>query len=72
MSSIIPERPKRARRPVMWKSVTTSTCVAPPCSRRVETIVAEAPPCPRRSVPRALIVAVRAGSSTDSSRIWPA
>ena len=44
MSSIIPERPNRASRPVMWKSVEDVDVVAPPSSRIVETIVALAPP----------------------------
>ena len=58
MSSIIPPRPKRASRPVIVKSVTTSTTVSPLSSRRVETIDALAPPWPRLSVPLACMVAV--------------
>jgi hypothetical protein len=45
----MPPRPKRARRPVIVKSVTTSTVVAPPSSRIVLTIVAFAEPWPRLS-----------------------
>ena len=57
MSSIIPPRPKRASRPVIVKSVTASTRVAPPSSCSVLTIVAFAPPWPRLSVPFAFMVA---------------
>src|SRR4051794_13758922 len=66
MSSIMPPRPKRARRPVIVKSVTAATRVPPSCSLSVLTIVALAPPWPRLSVPRALRVAVRLLSSALS------
>ena len=57
MSSIMPARPKRARRPVIAKSVSACTCVRPSRSVRVLMIVAVAPPWPRLSVPRALSTA---------------
>src|SRR5918992_2548485 len=70
-SCIMPPRPNWARRPVMLKSVTASTRVAPSCSLSVLTIVALAPPWPRLSVPRALSVARWAVSSTSSILIVP-
>ena len=66
MSSIIPPRPKRASRPVMVKSVMTSTTVSSPSWRSVLTMTACAPPWPRLSVPLACIVAVRDASSSES------
>ena len=71
MSSIMPPRPKRARRPVIAKSVSACTVVAPSCSVSVLTIVAEAPPWPRLSVPRAFSVAVCVLSSALSILIVP-
>ena len=66
MSSIIPPRPKRASRPVIVKSVMTSTTVSSPSWRSVLTMTACAPPWPRLSVPLACIVAVRDASSSES------
>ena len=71
MSCIMPPRPKLARRPVIVKSVSAWTVVAPPVSVSVLTIVAEAPPWPRLSVPRAASVAVWVLSSALSIRIVP-
>jgi hypothetical protein len=62
----MPPRPKRARRPVIVKSVVTSTFVPPSWAPTVERIVAEAPPWPRLSVPRALMTAVCAASFSSS------
>ena len=66
MSSIIPPRPKRARRPVIVKSVTASTRVPSSVSNSLLTIVAFAPPWPRLSLPFALSVAVCVASSASS------
>jgi len=66
MSLIIPPRPKRASRPVIVKSVTTSTVVSPADSVMVETIDALAEPWPRLSCPTPLIVATWASSSSAS------
>ncbi len=66
MSSIMPPRPKRARRPVIVKSVSAVTRVPPPSIASIELMmVAVAPPWPRLSVPRALSVARRAASSAS-------
>ena len=66
MSWIIPPRPKRASRPVIVKSVSTSTRVTSPSSCMVLTIEAFAEPWPRLSWPLALITTRRAASSSSS------
>jgi hypothetical protein len=71
MSSIMPPRPKRARRPVIVKSVTASTRVPSSVSNSLLTIVAFAPPWPRLSLPFAFSVAVCVVSSASSILIWP-
>jgi hypothetical protein len=62
----MPPRPKRASRPVIVKSVTTSTVVTPSCSLIVLTIDAFAEPWPRLSWPLARITTRCAASSTSS------
>ena len=67
MSWIMPPRPKRARRPVMVKSVSTSTWVTSPSALIVLTIVALADPWPRLSCPLARMVTRCAASSSSST-----
>ena len=66
MSWIMPPRPKRASRPVIVKSVSTSTLVTSSSCRSVLTIEALAEPWPRLSCPLAPIATRCAPSSTSS------
>ena len=70
-TSVITPRPNCAGRPVMFRSVTTSTRVVSPSAASVAVMIAAAVPLPRWSLPRASMTARCAASSFSTNDALP-